>query len=425
MNDTVIRVEDLSKQYRLGRLWRSPFERIAALAQRMRSGERDERNASEFWALRDVSFDVRRGEVLGILGRNGAGKSTLLKILSRITPPSAGRVQMRGRVSSLLEVGTGFHPELSGRENIYLNGSILGMTRREIRRRFDEIVEFANVERFLETPVKRYSSGMFVRLAFAVAAHLEPEILLVDEVLAVGDVAFQQKCLGKMQSIAGGGRTVLFVSHNMAAINGFCSRCLCFRDGRLVDNGEPAAVVGRYLSELFVARRVREFDLDLSKHMQVRRMEIQGGSKNPDELLYRSDPFELHLMLDVNTPLVGAEIIVTLDSADGTTVCQTRDVDCPQLRRARREPGRYNAVVRFPGRVLNAGTYFLRFEIERAGEIIDQQEGVRLDLHDPEGEIVARSWGKPRPGVLHLDLDWSLNEAAPREAASHEMALNP
>ena len=202
----------------------------------------------EFWALKDVSFEVRRGEVLGIIGRNGAGKCTLLKILSRITEPTAGRVTINGRVASLLEVGTGFHPELTGRENIYLNGAILGMTRAEIRKKFDEIVAFAEIEKFLDTPVKRYSSGMYVRLAFAVAAHLEPEILIVDEVLAVGDAEFQKKCLGKMDEVAGGGRTVLFVSHTMGVITKLCGKALWLDRGAVRECGTPQAVVGQYLA---------------------------------------------------------------------------------------------------------------------------------------------------------------------------------
>ncbi len=206
--------------------------------------------SEDFWALRDVSFDIQPGEVVGVIGRNGAGKSTLLKILSRITEPTTGRIALRGRVASLLEVGTGFHPDLTGRENVFLNGAILGMSRAEIRRKFDEIVAFAEVERFLDTPVKRYSSGMYVRLAFSVAAHLEPEILIVDEVLAVGDTQFQKKCLGKMQDVARGeGRTVLFVSHNMAAVQHLCGRCVFLRQGQVAAVGPTAEIVEGFLSE--------------------------------------------------------------------------------------------------------------------------------------------------------------------------------
>src|ERR1700677_3817846 len=261
MDDIVIRTESVSKRYMLGhKMGRGDGLRhvlqdaLTAPARWMRgrrgagggSGASPSRSTEEFWALRDVSFELKRGEVMGIIGRNGAGKSTLLKILSRITEPTSGRIEIDGRVASLLEVGTGFHPELSGRENIFLNGAILGMGRSEIRAKFDEIVAFAEVEKFLDTPVKRYSSGMYVRLAFAVAAHLEPEILIVDEVLAVGDAEFQKKCLGKMKDVAGHGRTVLFVSHNMAAIETLCSRALLLARGGVVSDGQVDAVIDDY-----------------------------------------------------------------------------------------------------------------------------------------------------------------------------------
>lgn len=281
-NDTVIRVEGLWKQYRYGTIshatlrkdfeswWarvrgkEDPNSRIgmelsanrkaanplpSALTS-VQGGEADDR----FWALQDINFDVRQGEVLGIIGRNGAGKSTLLKILSKVTTPTKGEIKIKGRVASLLEVGTGFHPELTGRENIFLNGAILGMTKSEIRNKFDEIVAFAEVEKFIDTPVKRYSSGMYVRLAFAVAAHLEPEILIVDEVLAVGDAQFQKKCLGKMKDVSGQGRTVLFVSHNMGAINRLCTRAIHLRQGGLIGNGPAVQIVEGYISD----------DLDMS-----------------------------------------------------------------------------------------------------------------------------------------------------------------
>ena len=258
----MIRAEGLGKKYMIGHA--AERERYVALRDAIARGARKMwRNtanfirggvivagdrAEEFWALRDVSFEVKRGEVLGIIGRNGAGKSTLLKIFSRITEPTEGRVTIEGRVASLLEVGTGFHPELTGRENVYLNGAILGMTRQEIRNKFDEIVAFAEFEKFLDTPVKRYSSGMYVRLAFAVAAHLEPEILIVDEVLAVGDAEFQRKCLGKMDEVSRReGRTVLFVSHNLASVRSLCTRAIMLRDGRLAKEGEPGDVVQEYL----------------------------------------------------------------------------------------------------------------------------------------------------------------------------------
>ena len=254
MPDPVITVEGLSKRYviehesRHDNLRDTLHHTARKLWRRFRWGTGFQKE--EFWALRDVSFEVQRGEVVGIIGRNGAGKSTLLKILSRITEPTAGRIELRGRVASLLEVGTGFHPELSGRENVFLNGAILGMSRAEIRRKFDEIVAFAEVEQFLDTPVKHYSSGMYVRLAFAVAAHLEPEILVVDEVLAVGDIEFQRKCLGKMEQVAGGGRTVMFVSHNMPAIQRLCARSVYLRQGSVVADGPTQQTIDRYLGEM-------------------------------------------------------------------------------------------------------------------------------------------------------------------------------
>ena len=259
MDDIVIRAESLGKRYRLGRSrqrYKSVRESfvgsLSSSIRRVRRGPVEPgsaRRAPDFWAVRDVSFDVKRGEVLGIVGRNGAGKSTILKILSRITEPTEGEVRIRGRVASLLEVGTGFNPELSGRDNVYLNGAILGMTRLEIARKFDEIVAFAQVEKFIDTQVKKYSSGMYLRLAFAVAAHLEPEVLIVDEVLAVGDAEFRRKCLGKMEDVAKTGRTVIFVSHNLAAVNSLCSSCLWLDSGAVRHRGTPSETVERYLSE--------------------------------------------------------------------------------------------------------------------------------------------------------------------------------
>jgi lipopolysaccharide transport system ATP-binding protein len=260
MADVAIKVENLGKCYRLthqgprnNTLRDSIMDGVRSIARRLRPGQSAGTPAAmveDFWALRDISFEVPRGQVLGLIGRNGAGKSTLLKLLSRITDPSTGRIGIRGRVASLLEVGTGFHPELTGRENIYLNGAILGMKRAEIRRKFDEIVAFSEVEKFLDTPVKRFSSGMYVRLAFAVAAHLEPEILVVDEVLAVGDLAFQKKCLGRMSEVAMEHRTVLFVSHNMHAVQHLCQRGILLHQGQVLDDGPVAGVIRRYHEEL-------------------------------------------------------------------------------------------------------------------------------------------------------------------------------
>ncbi len=249
-----IRVENLSKQYRIGTAKRGATRNLtesivrgaSAMWRTLTGRARGTDAANEFWALKDVSFDVQPGEVVGIIGRNGAGKSTLLKILSRIAEPTSGHAQLRGRIASLLEVGTGFHPELTRRENIYLNGSILGMGRREIDRKFDDIVAFSEIESLLDTPVKRYSSGMYVRLAFAVAAHLDPEILVVDEVLAVGDAQFQKKCLGLLNDVGHSGRTVLFVSHNMPAVQALCTRCFALSKGRLRHEGSPKEVIRKY-----------------------------------------------------------------------------------------------------------------------------------------------------------------------------------
>ena len=275
----IIKVENLGKRYRIGA--REPYltiresltRAVAAPWRGIRAriaGEAAPAEANHVWALSGVSFDVMPGEVLGVIGRNGAGKSTLLKVLSRITEPTTGRVELYGRAGSLLEVGTGFHPELTGRENIYLSGAIMGMRRAEIARKFDQIVAFAEIDEFVDTPVKRYSSGMYVRLAFAVAAHLDPEILLIDEVLAVGDVAFQKKCLGKMGEVAREGRTVIFVSHNMASIESLCSSCLFLRGGRLEAHGPTAEIIGQYVA--------REISPDSSERTLIHHAGRRGGS---------------------------------------------------------------------------------------------------------------------------------------------------
>jgi lipopolysaccharide transport system ATP-binding protein len=267
----------------------------------------------DFWALKDVSFEVKQGEVVGIIGRNGAGKSTLLKVLSRITEPTEGRVTLRGRVASLLEVGTGFHPELTGRENIFLNGAILGMTKVDIRNNFDAIVDFAGVEKFLDTPVKRYSSGMHVRLAFAVAAHLEPEILIIDEVLAVGDAEFQKKCLGKMQDVAKGGRTVLFVSHNMAAVQSLCDRGILLEDGNVTCDADKANVIKRYLTvkgapdKLSLAERT-----DRQGDGSVRLEYVRGESSDGGSLITSTSGMKITLGYKAKDPLIRPKILIGL-----------------------------------------------------------------------------------------------------------------
>lgn len=297
MRNTVIQVSNLGKKYTLehlnkGSSYNTFRDALTNKAKSLVNSSKRDLNHEEFWALKDVSFEVQQGDRIGIIGRNGAGKSTLLKILSRITEPTHGSVSIKGRVASLLEVGTGFHPELTGRENIFLNGAILGMSKTEIKQKFDEIVAFAEVEKFLDTPVKRYSSGMYVRLAFAVAAHLEPEILIVDEVLAVGDVQFQKKCLGKMQDVSkNNGRTVLFVSHNIDAIQRLCSHCIFFQKGRLKGYGKTNDIIMHYLNDgMHDAQPNQNIDLrrsnrtgnGLAKFMEIQYNCPEDGSyKNP------------------------------------------------------------------------------------------------------------------------------------------------
>src|SRR5262245_40705729 len=302
MRDIAIRVEKLSKQYTIGvAKYRHDTLRdqlVDGLRSLLLRKGRSHRHSDTFWALRDISLEIKQGEVFGIIGRNGAGKSTLLKILSRITEPTAGFAEIQGRVSSLLEVGTGFHPELTGRENIYLNGAIMGMKKAEIVRKFDQIVAFAEVEKFIDTPVKRYSSGMYVRLAFAVAAHLEPEIMLVDEVLAVGDTAFQRKCLGKMGDVAKEGMTVLFVSHNMAAMQGLCSKCFLLSSGQLIAEGSSQTVVEQYLADVSDGTPAvlgQRKDRQGSGKIQFQEVSIFDGNGRPIDLALSGQDIEIAL----------------------------------------------------------------------------------------------------------------------------------
>lgn len=300
VNEIAVRVVELGKRYRLGsgpsyktlrdslaQVVRAPVRTLAAA---LRSRDGDHRL---FWALKDVSLEVRRGEVLGIIGRNGAGKSTLLKILSRITEPTEGYAEVHGRTGSLLEVGTGFHPELTGRENVYLNGIILGMRRSEVHRRFSDIVDFSGIEKFIDTPVKHYSSGMFVRLGFSVAAHLEPEILIVDEVLAVGDVAFQERCLGKMAEVAGGGRTVLFVSHNMSAISALCQTAVWLDGGRVVFRGSSGQAIARYIENVRLEEGVRldaRHDRKGTGWLRITHLSVLDGDRRQTEAVRAGQP---------------------------------------------------------------------------------------------------------------------------------------
>jgi lipopolysaccharide transport system ATP-binding protein len=341
--DVVIRAEGLGKKYIIAH--QEQRERYVALrdviarktAHVVQSSLRIGRNAKpsittkteEFWALRDVSFEVKRGEVIGVLGRNGAGKSTLLKVLSRITEPSEGRVVIEGRVASLLEVGTGFHPELSGRENIFLNGAILGMTRAEIRRKFDQIVAFAEIELFLDTPVKRYSSGMYVRLAFAVAAHLEPEIIIIDEVLAVGDFEFQRKCLGKMSEIANDGRTVLFVSHNMGAIQALCPRSIYLASGLVAGNGPTGEMISHYLdghknaaAETRVAAKTSQSGLILQSLRFSPQVIRSNESVDLELILYADNPGQIRECALLIYSAIGTRVAIIDTRESGAIPCR-------------------------------------------------------------------------------------------------------
>ena len=312
MNDIAIKVENLGKMYRIGaeekrpdNLWQATKQLVTSPFDYLRRITRPPTEAETLWALRDVSFEVKRGEVVGIIGRNGAGKSTLLKIISRITEPTHGRAVIHGRVGSLLEVGTGFHPELTGRENIYLNGAILGMKREEIDRKFDEIVDFSGVERFLDTPVKRYSSGMHVRLGFAVAAHLEPEILLVDEVLAVGDVEFQKKCLGKMRDVAREGRTVLFVSHNMAVMRKLCKRVLLLGNGYKLADDKTDAVIRDYLmgNEKNISENFSLPSLSADEPARGLKLYCLGADNKMKTRFYLDEKWKIVLEFELTQPL--------------------------------------------------------------------------------------------------------------------------
>lgn len=294
---------------------RAPFRWLQIGKRRTENGGTSE----SFWALKDVTFEVRQGEVLGIIGRNGAGKSTLLKILSRITEPTTGRITLRGRVASLLEVGTGFHPELTGRENIFLNGAILGMKREEIRAKFDEIVDFAGVEKFLDTPVKRYSSGMYVRLAFAVAAHLEPEILIIDEVLAVGDAEFQQKCLGKMQAVAKSGRTVLFVSHNLGQVRSLCTSTVLMKDGQVALVASPDEAIREYERHSLEHSAPGRLSGPLSSSVELIDLRLEGGSAGPATVLPGESPF-LQVSLRLHAAIPRLRFTLAL-FADGVRLC--------------------------------------------------------------------------------------------------------
>jgi lipopolysaccharide transport system ATP-binding protein len=359
--DTIaIRVSHLSKEYRLGGP-QEPYHTFRdAIINSLKAPLKIFHNTPSvegFWALKQVSFEVNKGEVVGVIGRNGAGKSTLLKILSRITSPTGGTVELHGRVGSLLEVGTGFHPELTGRENIYLSGSILGMKRKEIDAKLNDIVSFSEIEKFLDTPVKRYSSGMYVRLAFAVAAHLEPEILLVDEVLAVGDAVFQKKCLGKMGDVAKEGRTVIFVSHNMSAVRQLCHSCILFDKGQIKEKGTPSTVIEHYLAMSSSETSKFVLMLDENKAFQLTGIRILDKSGNENNNCNCDYPILIELKFIVRTKIPGLYGYMTIQRNDGTIVIESDSFDSGPNSLDDLNPAEYLFHVQIPARTLGVGNY--------------------------------------------------------------------
>ncbi len=409
MKDTVIKVENLSKLYDLGEIHKQTNSFRDKLTSVFKKDGRFKKDDT-IWALKNVSFEVKRGEVLGIIGRNGAGKSTLLKILSRITKPTGGKAWINGRVGSLLEVGTGFHPELTGRENIYLNGAVLGMKKAEIKRRFDEIVEFAEVEKFIDTPVKRYSSGMYVRLAFAVAAHLEPEILLVDEVLAVGDNEFQKKCLGKMGDVAKEGRTVLFVSHNISAVKKLCDNALLLNAGQIEFKGPASQCVKIYLQDTNatgtteVNTTLFERPEDLGKSLRFSRIRLLSTNGRDINL---NDPFGIELQFQAFEPVRDVAVGMAIDTLDAVRIFDSRTTDVYSPIKLL-QPGEYTIQVHFKNNVLMPGDYTISVG---AGSDI-RGKGFDLIEHVLRIRILTKTSGvlsfEPiREGFVRVDAQWT------------------
>ena len=441
MSEPAISVRNLSKCYRLGvigrhtlvdevQYWwhkvrgrdpRDHFRQIGHTATEARKVEAEREGAEQFWALKDISFDVQPGEVVGIIGRNGAGKSTLLKILTRITEPTSGDAFINGRVASLLEVGTGFHPELSGRENIYMNGTILGMKKREIDSKFDEIVAFSEIEEFLDTPVKRYSSGMYVRLAFAVAAHLEPEILLVDEVLAVGDAEFQKKCLGKMSDIAKQGRTVLFISHNMNAIEELCGSAILLSQGQILEEGRDVrGIIDRYVFAATKDRMVSEWlnpdPAPGHPAFKPQRFAITDGRGHVHAMPARNDD-ELWVEIEgwTEKPHPSMNVGYALFNKEGRHLYWSLTTDGPEECWPRPSQGHWVVKSRLPHRLLNEGDYYLELIASlhcRGWLIRPGLKGVpAIPLNIRGGLSDSPFWVKSRPGLLAPELKWELAEA--------------
>lgn len=436
MKDAIIEVENLSKRYILAHQGaatdglRHRLESALRAPWRWLKGERRRSTATreEFWALKNISFGIQRGEVIGVIGRNGAGKSTLLKILSRITEPTEGRIRIRGRVASLLEVGTGFHPELTGRENVFLNGAILGMPKAEIVRKFDDIVAFAEIEKFLDTPVKRYSSGMYVRLAFAVAAHLEPEILVVDEVLAVGDAEFQKKCLKKMGDVAHGGRTVFFVSHNMQAVTRLCSRCILLHRGEIKMDGDSNRVANAYLNSGVTTTAVREWpDPSTAPGDEVTRLRAVRVRSSTGEVVDAIDirePVAIEIEYDVLTPGYRFLPHFGVRNEDGTMLFVAVDLD-PEWRGKKRPPGRYISTGWVPGNFFSEGllsivAVIMTLGLELPRAMVDDAVAFRVCDELTNTDTARGDYTRPMPGLLRPVLRWTTRRipANPAEAPS-------
>jgi lipopolysaccharide transport system ATP-binding protein len=416
MTDIAVRIEGLGKQYRIGarrRGYRTLRESIMNVLHARSPFRSAGASTNTIWALKDVSLEIKRGEIVGVIGPNGAGKSTLLKILSRITEPTTGFAEIHGRAGSLIEVGTGFHPELTGRENIYLNGAILGMKRAEIERKFDEIVAFAEVEQFLETPVKHYSSGMYLRLAFAVAAHLEPEILIVDEVLAVGDMSFQKKCLNKMQDVGQHGRTVVFVSHNMPAITRMCGRAILLNAGRVLQDGSAHQVVKAYLNSGLGTTAAREWSAATAPGDAVARLHavrVRGEDGQITEVADIRRPVHVDMEYEVLQP--GYVLLPWYEfyNEENVHLFGTGDLD-PVWRGRPRPAGRYVSTACIPGNLLAEGTLFVTAALTTMNPFIRQfkeRDVVAFQIVDTlegdsaRGDVVGE-WG----GVVRPLLRWS------------------
>jgi lipopolysaccharide transport system ATP-binding protein len=428
---TVVKVENLSKEYRLGQIggrtlredlnrWLAKWSGKPDPSSKIGDEDHGNRQDEHIWALRDVSFEVEQGKVLGIIGRNGAGKSTLLKILSRITAPTSGQIKVRGRVASLLEVGTGFHPELSGRENIYLNGAILGMNQREIDRKFDEIVDFSEVRQFIDTPVKRYSSGMYVRLAFAVAAHLEPEILVVDEVLAVGDAEFQRKCLGKMSDVARSGRTVLFVSHNMSAIMRLTEEAIVLNKGILALYADTPRAVDFYMSSGFAQIGERRWEAEeippSASPFYPCLLRICDSHGNISETVRSTEPLKIEFHYRLDAPITGLRVGLYLQTARGEMVMTTFDTDEPSQFEAHRtrQPGDYISRCEVPADFLNEGRYVLGVNASsyRVRRYFQDEQAISFTV-DATG-APGSHWSEPRLGPIRPRLEWEIASESAR-----------